>query len=372
MNETYQIVIIGGGLAGAATAYHLTCAGVKDILVLEQEDSAGFHASGRSAGLVHRISPDHTMTPLLREGTDFIRHLRSLWPIPVVFHEVGSLALASGKMWEGFRALADRGVGHETHLICLTPEEAVKKVPVLEGCKFDGALWCPQDGVVDVKALLKGYLTMAKMKGAKVMTTAKVLGIETKNNFITGVVTASQTIKTMIVVNAAGAWAGEIGQMAKAVKVPLVSYRRHIFTTDPIPWVSSDWPPVWDFTDQVYFRPESGGLLLSPCDADEHPPGDPAVEPAASVAVCLLKEKLARYPKLSDLPIKNCWAGLRTDSKDGRFVIGWDPTIHGFFWVAGLAGYGVSASSAVGRLATDLIGGKEGCNAMSVSPERFV
>jgi glycine/D-amino acid oxidase-like deaminating enzyme len=157
--------------------------------------------------------------------------------------------------------------------------------------------------------------------------------------------------------------------MAKATPVPIRSYRRHLFITDALSWVKPNDPFTWNISDPFYLRPEANGLLLCPCDEEEHPPGFPSIHPVARE---LLEEKIKRYPALGPLSIRSSWAGLRTFSSDRRFVIGWDPILAGFFWVAGLGGHGVTASGAIGRLASDLIGGVERKGMWHFSPERFV
>ena len=139
--------------------------------------------------------------------------------------------------------------------------------------------------------------------------------------------------------------------------------------TGPLRDVSREWPFVWDVSREVYFRPESDGLLLSPCDASEAPPGVPETDPAAAD---LLHEKLSlAFPSLSDVPLARTWAGLRIFSPDGRFMIGPDPALQGFFWAAALGGHGVTTSSAVGALAADLVQHPERDASNPFSPGRF-
>jgi len=155
-------------------------------------------------------------------------------------------------------------------------------------------------------------------------------------------------------VNAAGPWALEIAALAGAAPLPLRPRRRHIFVTAPIHWVDPTWPFVWDIATEVYVRPEEGGLLLSPCD--EGDPGDKdsdAVLPGAREA---LEDKLRRqFPAIRDLTMARSWSGLRTLTADGRFVVGPDPRLEGFFWVAGLGGHGVTTSHAIGEVAAEIV-----------------
>jgi glycine/D-amino acid oxidase-like deaminating enzyme len=367
--KSAQVVIIGAGFAGASTAYHLIRSGVRDILILEQERDTGIHASGRNAGMVRQMVSDESLIPLVREGADFIRRLPEEWPEAVEFQQKGSLFLGGGAAWQRLKADTETAKKAGIPVDFLLPDQACRKVSVLKGGDFEGAVWCSTDGVVDIHALLHGYLQHARAGGAKLLTSAKVLAISTQKERVTAVVTESQTIQTEVVVNAAGAWAAGIARMAGAASLPLCSYRRHLFATDLLSWAKPDWPFVWDFSEEVYFRPESGGLLLSPCDEVEYPPGIPPVDPDAPL---WLYQKLKRFPRLCDLPIKTAWADLRTFAADRRFVIGWDPVIRNLFWVAGLGGHGVTASGSIGRLAADLIINQDRKGVRDISPDRFV
>ncbi len=163
-------------------------------------------------------------------------------------------------------------------------------------------------------------------------------------------------IACRVVVDAAGAWADGVAAMAGLAPLGLSPYRRHIVVTPPQPFVQPSWPLVWHMTEDWYFRPEVGGLLLSPCDQVPWPAG-PAQRDSAALE--LLAEKLAAgCPPLAGLPIQAWWAGLRTLSPDGRFAIGPDPRLQGFFWVAGLGGHGMTGSAAVGDLAAALLVGE--------------
>ncbi len=365
-----QYVIIGAGFAGAATAYHLAQRGVREIVVLEQESMAGVHSSGRNAAMVRQVVSDPAIAGLAREGAAFLRNLPADWPVPVSFQQNGSLLLGRGEGWKKISHDAESaqrtGIGVE----CWSRERAEEHVQVLRDADFDGAVWCPTDGVVDIHAFLSGYLRAAAALGTQVRYGCSVHGIDVKDGRVTGVVTASEVIRTETVINAAGAWAGGIGKLAGALEAPLRPCRRHLFVSALVSWVDPRWPFVWDITHDVYFRPESGGLLLCPCDQDEMAPGSPATDDSVTE---LLAEKINRHlPGISNIAIRKSWAGLRTLSADGRFVIGWDPKVRGFFWVAGLGGHGVTTSSSVGDLAASLILKGDGAKSREFSVERFI
>jgi glycine/D-amino acid oxidase-like deaminating enzyme len=183
------------------------------------------------------------------------------------------------------------------------------------------------------------------------------------------IVTEKDQVQARVVVNASGAWANTLAELAGAARLPLRPCRRHLFVSGPLSWVDKNWPFVWDVSHDIYFRPEGEGLLLCACDQEELPPGDPPVNGDVQE---LLAEKIQNYiPALSDVSISRGWAGFRTLTPDGRFVIGWDADVDGFFWVAGLGGHGMTTSAAVGRLASDLLLSRPAALGEAFSPARF-
>jgi D-arginine dehydrogenase len=368
--NSVDCVVIGAGFAGAATTYHLTRRGLTDILLLEQETIPGFHSSGRNAAMIRQCVPDSALGLLTRDGAAFLRNFPSDWPIQVQFKQNGSLLLGSGKGWEKLKQDAESGRNLGIDVRLWTPAQAKSHVPVLKEAEFDGAIWCATDGTIDIHALLSGYLKAAADKGMRIRYGSRVEAIYARAADELEVVTNGEIIRTRLLVNASGAWATTVAQMVGAAELPLRPCRRHLFVSPPLPWVDPSWPFVWDVTHDIYFRPEGEGLLLCACDQQELAPGDPPVEESVRE---LLAEKIQNYmPSLSAASINKGWAGFRTLSPDGRFVIGWDPQVKGFFWVAGLGGHGVTTSWAVGELAADLILGGQNKKSDAFTPERLV
>jgi len=366
-----QYVIIGAGFAGAATAYFLARSGAQETVLVEQEDMAGVHSSGRNASMIRQVVSSRALAALAKEGAAFLRNPPPDWPHPGILQQNGSLLLACDDGWK--RLLRDaevaREIGIETE--SWSPEKAEERVAILEDAVFDGAIWSPADGVVDIHALLTAYLKVAKAHGARTLYSSAVRQIDVRDGRVNGVVTEGEVIKTEAVINAAGPWAGTIGKLAGALDVPLRPCRRHLFLTAPLSWVDPSWPFVWDVTHDFYFRPESGGLLLCPCDQDEMVPT--GIPPTDNSVTEQLAEKIrGHFPRLSDVAIRKSWAGFRTLSPDGHFVLGWDPKIRGFFWVAGLGGHGVTTSPAIGALAAKLILNPGEEAAKEFSPDRFL
>ncbi len=364
-----DVAIIGTGFAGAATAYHLTRQGITDVLLLEQETIPGFHSSGRNAAMIRQCVPDPAVAKLARDGAAFLHNFPPDWPAPVQFKRNGSLLLGKGEGWEKLKweAGADRALGVDVAL--WTPDQAKAHVPVLLDAEFDGAVWCESDGIIDIHALLSGYLKAATSNGARIRYGARVEAMHSNGNGPLEITINGESITAKTVVNATGAWANTIAAMLGTNKLPLRPCRRHLFVSPPLEWVDPRWPFVWDVSHDIYFRPEGEGLLLCACDQVELLPGDPPIDPSMGE---ILAEKIERYiPGLSNVSINKSWAGFRTLTSDGRFVIGWDPQVKNLFWVAGLGGHGVTTSSAVGALAADVIMGHPNNLTDAFSPKRF-
>jgi len=368
IRKTFDYVIVGAGFAGAATAYQLARQGITDILLLEQESIPGFHSSGRNAAMLRQCVAERELTRLAREGANFIRHLPSDWPDPLPFKQNGSLLLGSGAGWEKLQRDAKVGLSVGIEMELWTPDEAKRRVPVLQDAEFDGAAWCGTDGIVDIHALLSGFLKYAASCGVQIRYNSSVQAVKMAHGVVE-LVTSSGAIEAKTLVNASGAWANVIAKLAGARELPLKPCRRHLFVSPPIDWVDPGWPFVWDVTHDIYFRPEGEGLLLCACDQTELAPGDPPVDERVKE---MLAEKIDRFmPALNSVSISRGWAGLRTLTPDGRFVIGWDPKVENLFWVAGLGGHGMTTSAAVGELAAKLLIGGPGGKSAAFAPERF-
>ena len=345
--NTADVVIAGAGFAGAATAYHLTTRGVRNVIVLEREPIAGVHASGRNAALAFQVLGDAAEARLAVEGAQFIAAPPDGFCDAPLLQRHGSLLIAGEAGLPSLQASSDAARQLGLHCALLSAAEAARRVPALAGAPFAQAFWNPHDGVVDIHALLQSYLTAARRAGAHIEYGRTITGVRVAHGRVEAVQTDAGTVPTRCLVNAAGGWAGEIGTLAGVTRT-LTPRRRHLFQTVVDIPVGRDWPFVWHNDLDVYFRPEGNGLLMSPCDATPHPPQAPIVDTAAER---LLAQKVARaFPALATARIASGWACLRTFARDERFVIGPDPEVAGLVWVAALGGHGMTTSPAVGRL----------------------
>jgi D-arginine dehydrogenase len=338
--------IVGGGFAGAATAWALGELGAGGGVIIEQETSCGTHASGRNAAIARLFESDAVIGSLVRRSVARIRGLRTAEG--ALIRPTGGVTLASPQSAGAFAAehALLQGFGHDVQL--LSPREARQRFPFLETADFGVALWCGDDGVVDIHALLGLYLSHARKAGFTVLTSCRAEELLVESGRVVGVRTAKGVIRADIVIDAGGPWAGRV-----LAPLPLRPLQRHLFVSGPSDRIPVSAPVVWNEDAGLYFRPDSGGVLLSPCDETPADPGTPAVDPAATE---LLAEKVARFtPGLADLPIRRSWACLRTFAPDRRPLIGADPRLPGLFHVSGLGGIGMQCSAAIGELAAALL-----------------
>ncbi len=356
-NETrVDVLIVGAGFAGAATAYHLSRRFAGTIAILEREETPGVHASGRNASLLRQSEAD----PELRQVVAASREAYLELGEQIGFRQVGSLVSAPRDQLEELR---DPGlVASEI----VSPRQARRRVPVLEGHHFRHALWTPGDGVIDTWALLSHYLAGARQRGALLKTSCEVLGISGAGPFRVAT-TRGEYLATNLI-NAAGAWAPRVAGFL-GLKAPyLTPVKRHLFVLDVAKTIDPEWPFLWNEQCGFYFRPESGGLLFSVCDEEvaEHLVATVSPGITETLAECITDQ----LPALKDAGVRGVWSCFRTKTPDGRFVIGWDPRLENLFWVAGLGGYGMGCSWQIGRLAAQLFSREHPAGA-AFDPARF-
>ncbi len=348
---TAAIVIVGGGFAGAATAWWLARAGVTDVVVIEREPICGAHASGKNAAMCRQVADDDDTTVLTVQGAAFLREP------PAGFSDVPLLARSGGILCsdtiEDGEVLAARARAHGVAHGAVSATEAARRWPGIAGMGGRGGLFFPDDGVIDVGAVLAGYLDGARRAGARVVTRCELRAIDDRDGVRT-IATSRGAIRATTIVCAAGAWAGAVGAHA-GVEVAFAPVKRHLFVAAHAAVRAQ--PYVWHLgAEPFYVRPEGTGVLLSHCDGRVVAPAD--VPPDPDAADRLAERIRAAAPDLVGAQVKCAWACLRTFTPEHRMRIGWDAARPWLYWVAGLMGHGATASPAVGaRAAADLARG---------------
>ncbi len=346
----FEVIIVGGGIAGASLAYFLTERGVTDVLLLEREPQPGYHATGRSAATLSELDVVATWRELKVLGARFLRHPPPGFAETPLVVPSGVMLLFREPEWSALRQAAPAIEQAGIRLVLLSPAEAVARVPVLLVERFAGAALVPDDGHIDVHALLWGYLGHARRRGVEQRFGVEVRGVRVEAGRCTGVLTADGELAARWVVNAAGAWAGRVGVLAGAAPIALVPHRRTIVTF-AAPVDVRGWPLVQSDADRLYFAPESGGLLLSPMDEEPMEPCD--ARPDDEVIAQGFARLAGLAPSLVPQALRRRWSGLRTFAPDRVPVAGEDPRVPRFFWLAGQGGAGIETSGALAAESRD-------------------
>lgn len=347
-----DLVVIGAGVMGASTAYHLAERGMTNVVVLEKERFVGQGATGRCAGGVRYQFGTEVNVRLSIESLRMLEAFRDQMGQDIDFRHCGYLfVLTNQRDAAAFRHIAamQQGLGVATEI--LSGDEVRRRLPLM---RFDDALagsWNPADGLVDPNSVVSGYVSAAQRKGVRVLTGIEVTGILVKNGRIAAVETPEGTISTPRVLDAAGPWAAQVSAMA-GVDVPIRPVRRQWFTTTPLPEVPADFPFVLDFAQSLYFHREGEGLLIGMSNQAQEPGFDQNVDDEFEVVN--LEAAAARMPLLEKAGRASHWAGLYEVTPDAHPIFGRTP-VDGLFIVAGFSGHGFMHGPVSGKLMSELI-----------------
>ena len=374
MSDLFDVVIVGGGIAGASLAWFLPPS--MRVVILERESAPGFHATGRSGAIYVASYGNAAVRALNRATGPFLEAPPAGFAdVPLVGPPCGVLTIAGlgeGAALDELDGRADRSPQQRR----ISAGEAKARVSILREDRLEGGIFDPDARMIDVDALLQAFLRGARRAGAELRTQAGVTGMAMTDG-LWRVETAGGAVFAPVVVNAAGAWAGVVAAMAGASPIAVEPKRRTGVIVDPPAGVEvAGWPLVLDARETFYFKPDAGKLMLSPADETPSAPMD-AFADEMDVAVAI-----DRVQGVADLPVRrvnHSWAGLRTFSADRTPIVGFDTAAAGFFWLAGQGGYGLQTSAAMGELAASLIRGEglppalaaEGVELAALDPARF-
>ncbi|MEZ6184991.1 MAG: FAD-dependent oxidoreductase [Planctomycetota bacterium] len=352
-----RVIVLGSGLAGAASALWLTRRGCR-VTVVEREPRLGVHASGRGAGLIRQVLADPALAALTRRGAALLA--RPPGDLEPLYEVTGSVLLASGEQREPYRRAAEDAQAAGLGCRVLEPRDAelcgVRPAPDAI------AIHTPTDGLATPAVVLEQLGRAAARAGAELVLDAEARLVARGDAL--RVEAGGRELAGDWIVNAAGAWAAELVAAAGGAALPLQNYRRHLLVAEG-PAAATSW--VWDVSRGVYVRPDAGGVMLCACDQDPRPPEDAAVDPAALDG---LRAKLRRLaPGYAELPQRAAWAGLRGFVPDRRFVVGADPHWPRLVWATALGGHGLTSCLAVGELAAGAVFGE--ATPAALDPARY-
>ena len=370
--NSFEVIIVGCGIAGASLAYFLSRRRLNDILILEREEQPGYHSTGRSAAVLVELDFVPSALQLTILSADFLRNPPEGFSQSPLLERAGILVMFQGDDWSMIQGVAPAFRQMGVSLELLTPSQVIERIPVVSGDHFDGAVFLPEDGHIDVHELLWSYIRHARHGGVELRCGVEVTGIRVERGRCRGVITNQGEFTGKWVVNAAGAWAGMVGQLAGATQIELTPYRRTVAAfAAPDGLDVTQWPLVSNYTHKLFFKPESRGLLACPMDEEPVEPGD--ARPDDLVVAQTIDRLQTLAPSLVPKSLRQKWAGLRTFTLDQSYVIGEDPSVKGFFWLAGQGGSGIETSPAAGQAAAELLidGRATLIDASLISPARF-
>lgn len=352
MTTAFDIIIIGGGIAGFGAAAFLDD-GLR-VLLLEKEAFPGEHATGRSAALFSETYGSDPIRALSRASNPFLSSPPPEFQLQSPLHPRGCLYIATVDQEKQLLEVAASPMMRSAAQV-LTTEEAVSLCPMLKVDQVKVALWEAGAKDIEVDALLQAFIRKFRAAGGTVKAGAKVDSIA-KSGEDWHVRAGDIEYCAPVIVNAAGAWADQVAELAGLGALGIQPFQRTAILVDPPAGYEIDrWPCVMDIGEEFYFKPDAGKLLLSPADEQPVEPCDAQPE---ELDVAIAVDRVERATMLQVRKVDHRWAGLRSFAPDRLPVVGFDPRTSGFFWLAGQGGYGIQTAPALSRLAAALMTGR--------------
>jgi 4-methylaminobutanoate oxidase (formaldehyde-forming) len=351
-----QIVVIGGGIIGCSTGYHLARDHKADVLLLEQgrlTSGSTWHA----AGLVGQLRSSASITQVLKYSVELYKRLKDETGLETGWKMTGCLRLACNQdRWTEYKRLATtaRSFGMEMHLI--SPDEVKRMWPLMETGDLVGASWLPTDGQASPSDITLSLAKGARMHGAKLVEGVRVTGFRMTGGRITHVETTDGAVACETVVNCAGQWARQVGAMA-GVSVPLQAVKHQYIVTEPIPGLASDAATLRDPDRLTYFKEEVGGLVMGGYEPDPiaWTTGDIPDDHAFRLFdddwdhfAQHMEQAIARIPALNEAGVKQMINGAESFTPDGNFILGLAPECANMFVGAGFNAFGIASGGGAG------------------------
>lgn len=352
MHQSADIVIIGAGVIGCSTAYHLARLGVTHTIIVEM-GQPGSGSSSKSASMLSlQFNTDELGARLAQLAYARYMQFEQELGVPIDFHRTGWLSLATAAaapaLLAGSAMLRGLGIASEV----LEPAEIAYRYPLLNTDDLAVGVFGPGDGPFDPHMILWGYLRRARELGARLLSGVRATGLALQNGRVTGVHTDQGFIAARAVINAAGPWAAEAAGWA-GIDLPLRNRARTILVTGPLPAVPRDYPFVEDVATGWYFRPEGDGVLMGmgqePVSNLEHPATDPALVDA------MIDTAVQRVPVLASASVLTTWTGVRPLTPDSRPILGAAPGVDGLLLNCGWGGVGIILAPVAGQLLAEVI-----------------
>lgn len=340
----FDIAVIGAGMAGASIASALSS--THKVLLLEQEDQPGYHATGRSAAVFMATYGNETVRALSRASRAFLTTPPDGFADHPLASPLGNMFVARAEQLGRLQAFFERP--DIAPLTTWMDSAATRRIcPLLAEPYVAASVYEPGALAIDVDALQQGYLRAFRRNGGILAARSRLEGLD-HHGGRWRLRTATGVFTSAIVVNAAGAWADAVAAMAGSSAGYVQPFRRTAVLVDPpADMAIENWPLVMDIDEEFYFKPDAGALLLSPADETPCEPCD-AQPDEWDIAVAV--DRVCTATTLQVRRVRHSWAGLRTFTRDRLPIAGPDFDLPGFYWLAGQGGYGIQTAPALAHL----------------------
>lgn len=342
MNETYDIAVIGAGMAGASLAAEL--APHAKVLLVEAEERPGYHATGRSAAFWEECYGGPDVVPLTLASGPYLREHGMLSPR-------GALYIGRDEDEAAIEAFMERFASSGVSIERLGRESLQRRIPGIHQA-WRHAVSEPACADIDVAGLHQHYLARARAGGVELRCRAPLAAAERDGDGWRLSLGSAGEARAGVLVNAAGAWADRVAELAGARALGIQPLRRTVAQLRTAPQPPADLPLVLDISGAFYFKPEHGKLWLSPHDETPCPPCDAAPE---ELDVALAIDRFEHVIDWRIEAVEHKWAGLRSFAPDRLPVYGFDPGVADFFWFAGQGGFGIQTAPAAARLGAQVL-----------------
>ena len=379
-----QVVIVGGGIAGASTAYHLTKLGVTDVVLLEQ-GKLTCGTTWHAAGLVGQTRATRNATRMSQYGIELYSTLEAETGLATGWKRCGSLNVA--KTPERLQLMQRQMARAKSFGIAfdfISPAEAARIAPILRTDDLSGAVWIPGDGKANPTDLTQSLAKGARMRGARIVEGVKVTGVTVEDGRVAAVTWSSAEdageIRCATMVNCGGQWAREFGRRA-GVNVPLYAAEHFYIVTRPIAGVTPDLPVIRDPDGFIYYKEEVGGLVMGGFEPEAKPWNVAPIPDGFEFQLLpedwdqfeiLMTNAIHRTPCLETAQIRMLLNGPESFTPDGNFILGEAPEVGGYFVCAGFNSAGIANAGGAGRLVAEwIVGGEAPLDLWDVDIRRF-
>jgi len=350
----FDVVVIGSGMAGISLASELSIN--LSVCVLEKENLLSYHSTGRSMAFYIESYGNETVRKLTTASKSFFKNFENIYSDRKLLNKRGVLHIANNKQGPNIKHLYDNLCKTNNNFYLLNKSQTLDLLPCLKDEYVKSSVYDIEASEIDVNLMYDIFLKKLKKNNGSIIKDIQIKDfVYTDNSW--EISSNKNTVRSKILVNAAGAWCDEVAIQAKVKKINLVPKKRTIFCFKPKDiQLQNNWPLATDVDENFYFKVENETVIASP--ADETPMSPQDAQPD-ELDIAIGVERIKNSTKFQFNSITNKWAGLRSFVEDKTPVIGFDKNINNFFWFAGQGGFGIQTSPVLAKIASNMILGKD-------------